>query len=292
MKENSWALLIVIILLFSPNLLLSQAPPVQESLNISVTIEEVAPIPPFYPWFPSGAAPLTKVIFEGRTYPSAFLTLLKNGKVAATFFAQDSGLFKTELTGLEGGTYTFGIWAEDIEGRKSVTLSFTLGILKGTITTISGIFISPTIEVFPTQVERGQRLNVFGQAFPESEIHIFISPEEIVKKTKTSLKGKWLYELDTSFLKEGEHEVQAKAFYEDGEQSQFSQSLSFLVLPPGILVCWGADLNFDRKVDIIDFSILLYFWRQTNPENRCVDINFDGIVDIFDFSIMMYWWTD
>jgi len=291
MKRSSWVLLNIISLLFFPILILGQAPSVQESLNISVTIGEVTPIPPSYPWLPSGGMPLTKVIFEGRAYPSAFLTLLKNGEVAATFFAQDSGLFKTELTGLEGGTYTFGIWAEDIEGRKSVTLSFALGILKGTITTISGIFISPTIEIFPTQIERGQRLNVFGQAFPESEIHIFISPEETVKKTKTSLKGEWLYELDTGFLKEGEHEVQAKAFYKDGEQSEFSQPLSFLVLPPGALICWGADLNLDGEVNIIDFSILLYFWERIDPENICADINFNGIVDIFDFSIMMYWWT-
>jgi len=64
-----------------------------------------------------------------------------------------------------------------------------------------------------------------------------------------------------------------------------------LVLVPGTLVCEGADLNFDGKINLIDFSILLYFWGQSSPSNRCVDINFDGIVDLVDFSIMMYWWT-
>ena len=53
----------------------------------------------------------------------------------------------------------------------------------------------------------------------------------------------------------------------------------------------GADLNFDGKINIIDFSILLYFWKQTSPANQCADINFSGLVDVFDFSIMMYQWN-
>jgi len=52
-----------------------------------------------------------------------------------------------------------------------------------------------------------------------------------------------------------------------------------------------GDINNDGYVDIVDFSILLYFWGQTNPSNPCADINRDGIVDIIDFSIMLYWWS-
>jgi len=81
------------------------------------------------------------------------------------------------------------------------------------------------------------------------------------------------------------------ALFGEGEQSPFSQTLPFLVLKKGSMVCKGADLNFDGNVNIVDFSILLYFWNNTQPSNRCADINFDGTVDIFDFSIMMYWWT-
>lgn len=233
----------------------------------------------------------TKVIFEGRAYPKAFITLLKDGKVAATFFAESSGLFRKELTGLAGGTYSFGIFAEDSEGRKSVTVSFTIGILSGFTTTISGIFVSPTISLTPTQVERGQDVDIAGQVFPESRVNIFVSPQNIVKETTATKEGKWDYKLDTASLGEVEHYVKAMAFFGTGEQSSFSQTLSFLVLKKGIKVCKGADLNFDGKVDIVDFSILLYFWNQTNPSNRCADINSDGRVDIIDFSIMMYWWS-
>jgi len=290
MSKSSWCLLVGIVLLFFPALALGQAATTTESLNISVTIiREVPPIPPppGVPWPP---AP-TEVIFEGKTYPKAFLTLLKNDKVAATFLAQSSGLFSTKITGIKGGTYTFGLWAEDIKGRKSVTVSFTLDILERTTTRISGISIPPTIEINPTQVERGEVLTIFGQSFPQSIINILIFPAQRIEKTETSLSGDWIYNLDTNSLEEGEYRVKAKALYKDGRQSEFSQELPFLVLPRGILMCQGADLNFDGKVDIVDFSILLYFWEQTNPANRCADINFDGMVNIFDFSIMMYWWT-
>jgi len=281
---------VFIVLVFFPVFGYSQPPP-ESQVQISVSAqvgEEVSPPPPSG----GGGAPApTKVVFEGRAYPGAFLAILKNGVVAATFFAESSGLFEKELTGISGGVYTFGIWAEDTEGRKSVTLSFTVSILEGMTTTISGIFISPTIELLPTQVEKGEKVNIFGQVFPESKVNIFVSSKEVVKETLADEKGNWVYKLDTGPVEEGEHEARAKALYGDGEQSPFSQTLSFLVLKKGALTCKGADLNFDGKVNIIDFSILLYFWGQTKPGNPCADINFDGLVNITDFSIMMYWWT-
>lgn len=286
---KDWLILLsVAILFFFPILGFAQAPPVEKGISITVEVPGVPPPPTGGGAVPPAPA---KVIFKGRAYPEAFLTLLKNDKVAATFFAESSGLFEKELTGITGGVYTFGIFAEDTEGRKSVTLSFTVSILAGTTTTISGIFISPTISLTPTQVERGDEVDIFGQVFPESQVNIFISSKEIVKETIASPGGNWDFKLDTGPLEEREHGARAKALFGDGEQSQFSQTLPFLVVAPGALVCEGADLNFDGKVNIVDFSILLYFWGQKKPENPCADINFDGVVNIVDFSIMMYWWT-
>ena len=281
--------LIITLFLFPFNSF-ANASPVEKSISVTVEIPSPPPAPPAGG---GGLIPgITKVIFKGRAYPNAFLTLLKNGKITATFFAETSGLFEKELSGLSGGTYTFGIWAEDTEKRKSVTLSFSVSILSGTTTTISGIFISPTISLTPTQVEKGNPVKIFGQTFPESQVNIFISSKEEIKETKATKKGNWFLKLDTGSLEEREHGARAKALFGEGEQSPFSQMLKFLVLAPGALVCKGADLNFDGKVNIVDFSILLYFWQQKAPSNRCADINFDGIVNIIDFSIMMYYWTD
>ena len=57
------------------------------------------------------------------------------------------------------------------------------------------------------------------------------------------------------------------------------------------LTCSGADFNHDTKVNSIDFSILLAFWKTSWPfKNPCVDLNNDKKVDSVDFSILMYQW--
>lgn len=283
-------ILLLVVLFFVP--ILSNAQEV-DIVDISVsarvkpaTTTPPTPAPPPPPWI--YIPPETEVILKGRAYPLANLTILKNGTVISTFKAENSGLFERKIKGIAGGTYNFSIFAEDTKGRISATLSFSITILESQITTVSGIFISPTIEINPMQVVKGEEIEIFGQSFPESEINIFISPKEIVAKTKTSSQGDWLYKLDTTQLEEMEYETKAKAIYGDGEQSPFSQVVSFSILKPR---CRGADLNFDGEVDLVDFSILLYFWNQKKPVNICADINSDGIVNIIDFSIMMYWWT-
>ncbi len=282
--KNLEILILAAILLFFPIFGFSQTSTVDISVTASVG-GEILPSPP--PSF-GGTLPSATVIFQGKAYPNAFLVILKDDMVNATFRAKPSGLFEKKLTGIREGTYTFGIWAEDTRGIKSVTQSFTITLIRRTITTISGIFTSPTIELFPSEVKKGETLNIFGQVFPESQVKIFIFPGDIVEETVVSSQGKWSFKLDTSSLEIEEYEVRARAFFEEGEQSPFSQILSFSVL---VHKCRGADLNFDGEVNIIDFSILLYFWQSTSLENICTDINQDGIVDLIDFSIMMHFWT-
>jgi len=62
--------------------------------------------------------------------------------------------------------------------------------------------------------------------------------------------------------------------------------------PPGA-VCssLSADLNRDCRVNAIDFSILLAFWKTLPPfRNTHVDINQDTQVNAVDFSILLYQW--
>jgi hypothetical protein len=55
--------------------------------------------------------------------------------------------------------------------------------------------------------------------------------------------------------------------------------------------CTGADFNHDKKVNSVDFSILLAFWKTTAPfVNPCVDVNKDKIVNSVDFSILLSQW--
>ncbi len=86
----------------------------------------------------------------------------------------------------------------------------------------------------------------------------------------------------------------AKALFQvetDGNiiKSGFSRSISFHVGKVGGEVpCPEADLNHDGRVNLTDFSILLYYW---GTDNTCADQNQNGNVELIDFSIMMYYWT-
>jgi hypothetical protein len=50
------------------------------------------------------------------------------------------------------------------------------------------------------------------------------------------------------------------------------------------------DLNTDDKVNIIDFSIMAYWYNRKNPP-KSVDFNHDGVFNLADFSILAYYWT-
>jgi len=289
-NEKKILLILAVVLLFSP--IFGYCQPLESQVNISVSAqvgEEVPPPPPPPPGGGGGApAKTATVIFEGKAYPKALVTILRNGSVAGTVIADSSGDFSKTLTGVPAKTWTFGVYAKDTEGRKSVTLGFSISVIAETEMKVSGIFISPTIALSEEVVRRGATLEIFGQAYPKSDVHIFISsPTPTIKKIKTSQKGKWRVPLDTTPLIVGTHTSKAKAMTDEGEQSPFSDELIFKVVE----YCKGADLNFDSRVDLVDFSILLYYWGQRKPANICADINQDGMVDLIDFSIMMYFWT-
>lgn len=63
-------------------------------------------------------------------------------------------------------------------------------------------------------------------------------------------------------------------------------------LPPDIyLRKKSPDFNKDRRVDIVDFSIFLYYWRNPSEDFYWQDLNDDGVLDIVDLSIVLYYWT-
>jgi len=251
------------------------------------------PTPPPPPGGGGGWAPPpieTKVIIKGKAYPLSSVTILQDGKIATTIQADSQANFKMEITNITPGVWTFGVWSEDKRGVKSLTFSFTTNIISGITTTISGIFLPPTIEIDKTFVQKGEILNILGQTAPQSEISIIVnSPEEIIKKTKAETDGTWFYGFDTTPLEEGSHGTRANATSLEGLSSTFSQTLTFSVGRELIeKLCPKGDFNKDGKVNLVDFSILLYWWGRYNA---CADQNRDGIVGLADFSIMLHWWT-
>jgi hypothetical protein len=237
----------------------------------------------------------TTVNFSGMAYPSSTITILQNGVVAATTVADPQANFSVSLTNLSTGTYTFDIYADDNNGVKSVSLSFPVYVTSGTIINIGGIFLAPTINVDKSQVERGDTLTVFGQTTPQSSVNIlFHSDQAIAKSTTSTANGLYSYAVDTTPFDFGNHTAQSKTTRNTQVSAQ-SRLVPFIVgliskknnNSCGTLI---GDLNCDGKVNIIDFSIMAYWFKKPNPPQK-VDLNKDGIVNIIDFSIMTYYWT-
>jgi hypothetical protein len=233
----------------------------------------------------------TKVIIEGKAYPNSQVTILKDGKVAHTITADAYANFKKELASLTPGIYTFGVWGEDKSGRKSITFSFTTSVIRAVTTTISDIFLPPTIELEKTRVSKGEILNILGSTVPKSEVNLNIESEnKIIKKTAADDKGEWNYGFDTCILNEGAHIVRAKAISPEGLTGTYSNTLAFLVGSEATTVLIkNGDISADEKINLIDFSILLYNWGV--PKNSAADLNNDNKVNLTDFSIMLYHWT-
>lgn len=248
-----------------------------------------------------GGAPVpaqTTVIFSGRAYPLSTVTLLKDAQVAAATVAGSDAKFQISLTVISAGNYIFSLYSEDKKGNRSGLLSFPVSVTAGATTNVSGIFLSPTIDVDKSEVKRGDNIAIFGQSSPNSDIIIQVNSEnEIFAKTNADANGAYLYNLDTSPLDLGSHLAKSKASI-SGEISSFSKAVGFSVgtktvsaKPSGCPQ--KADLNNDCKVNLVDFSIAAYWYKRSLNETAktTVDLNKDGKVDLIDFSIMAYYWT-
>jgi len=248
-----------------------------------------------------GAAytPVTRVIFSGRAYPNSSVTLLKDAQVAATTIAGRNSMFQIDLSGISAGNYMFSIYGEDKAGRRSSLLTFPISVTMGTTVNVSGVFIAPTIALDKSDVRQGDNLAIFGQSVPQGEIVILVnSKNEIFKKVRADSVGAYLYNLDTTVLEEGDHFVKSKAKI-DEEISSFGRAINFTVgktvADNNENVFIRGDLNSDGRVNLIDFSIMAYWYKRPISaefkKKEKAHFNGDGLINLVDFSILAYYWT-
>lgn len=234
------------------------------------------------------------VIFKGVAYPGSKVTILKNGVEAAHVNAGPDANFEIKLSDLPAGTYVFGTWARDSEGRRSSIHTFTVLVTQGITTTITGIFVSPTIAADKMEVRRGDVLNIFGQGTPNSDLDIIINSEtRVIKKVRTNALGIWLYKFDTLEIEYGEHSARSRLVYKN-DVSPDSRAVAFRVGTQNIAAIPDTtskgDLNKDSKVNLQDFSMLAYWYKRPQPKQE-FDLNKDGVVNLSDFSILAFYWT-
>jgi hypothetical protein len=223
----------------------------------------------------SGTQRDTTVVFNGFSSQSAFITIMDNGVVVGTISANLLGSFTKTLTNQSPGSHSFSIMATDIDSRSTPQYSFVISLQPFAETNISNILLPTTIEA-----QASSHVNLFGSATPNTEITIFVHSNPFTETFNSGWNGIWNHPI-AGALDPGSHTVYGRVSTQGGLQSIASNTVNFEVS------CKVSDIDCSSRVDMVDFSILMYYWGTSSSQ---ADINADGIVDLTDFSILMFYW--
>lgn len=238
-------------------------------------------------------------IFRGIAYPGSVVSLLKNGTIVAEAPAAPNGTFEIRLRNLTQGTYSFGVRAEDPERLTSKLLTFSVYVTQGIITVVDGIVMPPTITSDKIEVKYNEIITFKGRSVPDAEVRIsFQAGSEIIKRAKANSEGAWSYKLDSVELGLGDHTAKARSVTTD-ILSPYSDEIDFRVgdtnrLRAKLSELSGfrrrCDLNNDNRVNLLDFSIMAFWYKRTGFPVK-VDLSTDGQINLTDLSILAYCWT-
>ena len=235
----------------------------------------------------------TQITVSGVGYPGRTINFILDTDSIGSVRAGSNGRFEF-ATDADPGTATLGMWSTDTSGTRSLTLNNTCDVTQGAITNLTGIILPPTISVPNQNVDPGAVVNVSGQSAPNATVELHIDDSDPVETTTANDNGQWSYSLDTGTLSISEHILRARTIVGNPPlttESSFSTSLQLFVGVDG-QATQPSDLNRDGPVNLIDFSILIFWW-QTNggDSDPPADINQNSNVGLEDFSILLFNWT-
>jgi len=235
----------------------------------------------------------TQISIIGSAYPSQTINILLDTRLVGSVRSTAAGRFEF-TTAASPGTASLGFWALDITGTRSITLNTTFDVTQGAVTNINGIVLPPTIRLNNQNVNPGDQVSVSGQAVPSATVEVVINNNELTQTTTSDVNGNWSLVLDTARLRIAEHTIRARSITGNPPlttQSNFSTALQLFVGVDGRPTT-GSDLNRDGRVNLTDFSILIFWWGTNGGNsNPPADINGNGRVGIEDFSILLFNWT-
>ena len=239
---------------------------------------------------------LSSLVLSGYTGPSDFTSLTEGTNTIATTTANASGFFSFSLSGLTPSGHTYLLSSTDTANQTTSQSSQQVYLLPSTLTSVTGILLSPTIFLDKAALNSGDTLTASGTAKPLSSINLFIESPLRSYTVQTDANGTWRYTVtstDTTTWQPGQYRAYANVQDSNGNQSIVSPTLNFTVgqpidqnNPPACGNISHGDLNCDGKTNLTDFSILLFYWH-TNKHKA--DINSDNQVNLTDFSIMMFY---
>lgn len=235
----------------------------------------------------------SSISVSGSAYPGRTINILLDSEPVGSVRVATNGRFEF-ATKASPGTASLSFWSTDESNTRSITFNTTFDVTQGAITNISGVTLPPTLRVSKQNVNPGDKITVSGQAVPNATIELHIDKSSPILTTTSDAKGLWSLELDTGTLSIAEHILKARSITGTSPlltQSSFSTALQLFVGVDG-KVTSPSDLNRDGKVNLIDFSILIFWWDTNGGNsNPPADISGNGKVGLEDFSILLFNWT-
>lgn len=234
----------------------------------------------------------TTLSVVGSTFPQATVHFILDADDVGTARADSSGRFEFS-TDASPGTVSMGFWTTDKKGVRSITYNTTFDVTQAAITNVAGVIIPPTIAVDKATINPGDTVVFSGQAVPNATIEVQIGTASRKQTTTSDAGGNWTLTYSTSQLKAAEYAVKARSVSGTtlASESSYSTALQLFVGVDG-QVGRPSDLNRDTKVNLTDFSILIFWWGTNGGDSDPpADINGNGKVSIEDFSILLFNWT-
>lgn len=295
-KNIIFCVLIIALFFFFLNYKNISAQPFSGSgtVGISATVPELITVTPTG-GSTSGSIslPKTAVGFFGYAYPNAIVTLLKGGQVNTTVTANANGAFSITLEELYSSNTIYSLFAEDLDGNRSLLLNYPMVVQTGYFTQLNGIRFAPTIVTDKLEVRNGDYLTVYGYALGDKELDVTITGggTETIFTLTSQPDGTYKIVLPVSGLKKGEYSV----FINYKNDTRISKLIKFAIGDKNVfftedLSSIPGDCNVDKIINLVDFSILAYWYGKDNPPS-CVDTNKDGVINLTDFSILAFYWT-
>jgi hypothetical protein len=229
------------------------------------------------------------VKFSGLAFPNARVTVTSADEEPVSVTADSKGNFTIFISGTADKLYT--LYAIDSYNRRSVFLNFPTVLYTGYITDISGIRFPPTVITDKLGVKTGEYLTIEGSAIPGEMVEInFYGPREVRFFAPANNKG--IYNITIPIIfPQGEYVIKSRYVNDTRSSEGVSVIIGTSTIPAEDAVKnIPGDCNVDHKIDLVDFSILAYWYGRKNPP-RCVDTNHDGVINLTDFSIIAYYWN-
>lgn len=167
--------------------------------------------------------------------------------------------------------------------------------------------LSLILLAFSAFAYHGKPVTVIGETSPDALVTIRIPKLTLSQPVLADEEGHFIftfndvppgaYELNVSAIKNGSANEISQLIGVPDSPAVTQMTISEINLPLAKtkpIKKEKADLNKDGRTDIIDLSVLLYWWTSPiiyRPYNPEADLNGDGKVDLRDVALLLANWT-